>query len=155
MLLRWSRLAGVSLLAAALACASTQSAPPVLGSANLVVGNPLDAPIAVYQFYQLRSVFDPRLASALCERLGEVPARDSARFAITGGATDYIGVIFQADSLNGIPVAVSRAMQARTGDELHWTLTRGMRVEIPPRPQRGVMNTQGGAGPGGRDRNRC
>jgi hypothetical protein len=120
-----------------------------------VVSNPLEAPIAVYQFYQMRAVFDPRLSSALCERLGEVSARDSARFVITAGATGYIGVVFQADSLNGTPAGVSRAMQARKGDELHWTLTRGMRVEIPARPQRGVMNAQGGIGPGGRDRNRC
>jgi hypothetical protein len=138
-----------------MACASAPAAPPRLATANLTVNNPLEAPIQVYELYQTRSVFDPRQASALCEPLGEVPARDSARFIITAGATDYIGVVFQADSLNGTPAAVSRAMQARAGDELRWTLTRDMRVVIPPRPQRGVMNPQMGTGPGARDRNRC
>jgi hypothetical protein len=142
-------------LAFTMACASAPAAPPRLATASVTVSNPLEAPIQVYQLYQARSVFDPRLASALCEPLGEVPARDSARFIITAGATDYIGVIFQADSLNGTPAGVSRAMQARKGDELRWTVTRDMRVAIPTRPQRGVMNAQGGTGPGARDRNRC
>ena len=138
-----------------MACASAPATPPRLATAKLTVSNPLEAPIQVYQLYQARAVFDPRLSSALCEPLGEVPARDSARFIITAGATDYIGVVFQADSLNGTPAGVSRAMQARAGDELRWTVTRDMRVAIPIRPQRGVMNAQGGTGPGARDRNRC
>jgi hypothetical protein len=138
-----------------MACASVPSAPPELGMASLVVGNPLEAPIEVYQLYQTRAVFDPRLPSALCERLGEVPARDSARFVITAGATGYIGVVFQADSLNGTPAGVSRPMQARTGDELRWTLARDMRIQIPVRTGRGPMPSQGGTGPGARDRNRC
>ncbi|MFL5607478.1 MAG: hypothetical protein ACJ8AD_13595 [Gemmatimonadaceae bacterium] len=149
------RLVSVLVLTFMAACASAPATPPRLATAKLTVSNPLEAPIQVYQLYQARSVFDPRLSSALCEPLGEVPARDSARFIITAGATDYIGVVFQADSLNGTPAGVSRAMQAREGDELHWTLTRDMRVAIPLRPQRGVMNAQGGTGPGGRERNRC
>jgi hypothetical protein len=136
-------------------CASAPAAPPRLATANVTVDNPLEAPVQVYQLYQTRAVFDPRLSSALCEPLGEVPARDSVRFTITAGADSYIGVVFQADSLNGTPAGVSRAMQARVGDELHWRVTRDMRVAIPQRPQRGVMNVQGGAGPGARDRNRC
>jgi hypothetical protein len=136
-------------------CASAPAAPPRLATAKLTVTNPLEAPIQVYQLYQPRPVFDPRLSSALCEPLGEVPARDSARFVITAGANDYIGVVFQADSLNGTPAGVSRAMQARAGDELRWMVSRDMRVAIPVRPQRGVMNAQGGTGPGARDRNRC
>lgn len=139
----------------ATACASAPAATPRLASASLVVSNPLDAPIRVYQLYQTRPVFEPRLASALCAPLGEIPARDSARFVITAGADDHIGVVFQADSLNGTPAGVSRAMQARAGDVLRWTVTRNMRVEIPKRPQRGVMNGQAGVGPGGRDRSRC
>jgi hypothetical protein len=142
-------------LGVTMACASAPAAPPRLATAKLMVSNPLEAPIQVYQLYQARSVFDPRLSSALCEPLGEVPARDSARFIITAGATDYIGVVFQADSLNGTPAGVSRAMQARAGDELRWTVVRDMRVAIPPRPQRGVMNPQMGTGPGARQRNRC
>jgi hypothetical protein len=139
----------------AMACASAPAVAPRFASASVVVSNPLEAPILVYQLYQPRPVFDPRLSSALCEPLGEVPARDSARFVITAGADGYIGVVFQADSLNGTPAGVSRAMQARAGDELRWTVTRGMRVDIPARPQRGVLNSQTGTGPGGRDRNRC
>jgi hypothetical protein len=142
-------------LAVTLACASAPATPPSLATARLTVNNPLEAPVHVYQLYQTRSVFDPRMSSALCEALGDVPGRDSARFIITAGATDYIGVVFQADSLNGTPAGVSRAMQARAGDELRWTVTRDMRVVIPPRPQRGVMNPQTGAGPGARERNRC
>jgi hypothetical protein len=139
----------------AMGCATAPATPPRLAHAIVTVDNPLEAPIQVYQLYQTRAVFDPRLASALCEPLGEVPARDSVRFIITAGADDYIGVVFHADSLNGTPAGVSRAMQARAGDELRWRVTRDMRVTIPPRPQRGVMNVQGGAGPGARDRNRC
>jgi hypothetical protein len=139
----------------AMGCASAPAAPTRLATANVTVSNPLEAPVQVYELYQTRPVFDPRLASALCEPLGEVPARDSVRFIITAGANDYIGVVFQADSLNGTPAGVSRAMQARAGDELHWRVARDMRVVIPPRPQRGVMNAQGGTGPGARDRNRC
>jgi len=142
-------------LAFTMACASAPAVPPRLATATLTVMNPLEAPIQVYQLYQARPVFDPRLSSALCEPLGEVPARDSSRFIITAGASDYIGVVFQADSLNGTPAGVSRAMQAKAGDELRWMVTRDMRVAIPVRPQRGVMNTQGGTGPGARDRNRC
>jgi hypothetical protein len=148
-------MAAGSVLACTMGCASAPATPPRLATAKLMVNNPLEAPIQVYQLYQARPVFDPRLASALCEPLGEVPARDSARFIITAGATDYIGVVFQADSLNGTPAGVSRAMQARAGDELRWTVSRDMRVVIPPRPQRGVLNTQGGTGPGARERNRC
>jgi hypothetical protein len=136
-------------------CASAPATPPRLATANVIVDNPLAVPIKVYQLYQTRAVFDPGLASALCEPLGEVPARDSVRFTITAGADGYIGVVFLADSLNGTRVGASRAMQARAGDELHWSVTRGMRVAIPQRQQRGATSVQGGTGPGVRNRNRC
>lgn len=141
-------------LTLAIACASAPAAPPKLATASVMVTNPLETPIRVYQLYQTRPVFDPRLSSALCAPLGEVAARDSARFAITAGANDYIGVVFQADSLNGIPAGVSRAMQARSGDDLRWNIVRDTRAPDPPRLQRGVMSTPN-ATSGVRERNRC
>ena len=142
-------------LTLAMACASAPAAPPRLATATVRVTNPLEVPIRVYQLYQLRPVFDSRLASALCEPLGDVPARDSVRFTITAGASDYIGVVFQADSMAGMSAGVSRAMQARAGDELRWTIARDMRAANPARPPRGVINPQGASGSGARDRNRC
>jgi hypothetical protein len=139
------------------ACATAPATPPRLATASVTVTNPLAEPVKVYQLYQTRAVFEPRLASALCETLGEVAAHDSARFIITAGATDHIGVIFQADSLNGIPAGVSRAMQARAGDELRWTVVTDTRIAAPPRPQRGVTNPPLRPGPVARERNpnRC
>ena len=151
-------LAGLA-LALTMTCRSAPAGPPQLATARVTVNNPLYQPVRVYQIYQTRPTFDPRLRSALCEPLGEVAARDSARFIITAGATDFIGVVFQADSLNGMPAAVSRAMQARRDDELRWTVARDTRLASPPRPQppqRGVIPSPPvEADPSTRTRDRC
>ena len=141
-------------LALAPSCASAPPVPPRLGSAALFVTNTLEVPVQVYELYQLRPVFDPRQASALCNLLGEIPARDSLQFTVTAGVGDPIGLVIQADSLNGSPAEVSRAMQSRVGDTLRWTLRREMRTMPVRRSPRQQMGPQLGGG-GARTTTRC
>ena len=156
-----SRLARLSLFAAlwlASACASAPATPPATADGVLRVHNPLEVPVRVYEMYQLRPVFDAHVGSAQCIPLGDVPARDSADFAIIAGADGPIGVVFQADSLNGIPADVSRPMQARAGERLRFTVTRMLRIATPwvnRGPTRGTIGSQVGEGTGDRAIERC
>lgn len=121
--------------------------------------NPLEVPVRVYEMYQLRPVFDAHVGSARCIPLGDVPARDSTDFTIIAGADGPIGVVFQADSLNGIPADVSRPMQARAGERLRFTVNRVLRIATPwvnrGGATRGTIGSQIGEGSGDRAIERC
>lgn len=153
-----ARFALFALACAAIACASAPPAVRNTGDGVLRVNNPLEAPVRVYEMYQLRPVFDPHVGSAHCIPLGDVPARDSAEFTIIAGADGPIGVIFQADSLNGIPAGVSRPMQAQAGQRLRFTVERVLRIDSPWANRgitRGTIGSQVGQGSGDRAVERC
>lgn len=156
-----ARLLAMLCIVAVAACASAPRNEPQTADASVMVNNPLEVPVRIYQLYQLRAVFDATLSSASCIPLGDVPARDSAVFMIRAGADGPIGVVFQGDSLNGITADVSRGMQARSGEKLHFTVNRVLRINMPWTTSRttartlGPIPSQTGDGPGSRALERC
>ena len=153
-----ARLAFLILACTALACASAPPAVTTTGDGVLRVNNPLEVPVRVYEMYQLRPVFDAHVGSARCIPLGDVAPRDSAEFTIIAGVDGPIGVVFQADSLNGIPADVSRPMQAQAGQRLYFTVNRVLRIATPwvnRGMTRGTIGSQVGEGTGDRAIERC
>ena len=103
------------------ACKSLNQAPE-LGSAAVVVQNPLNVPVSIFQVFRDAS----RVGDTQREPLGTVAARDSATFSITAGGRGWYDFVLVADSSDYRIAGVSRTYHVANGQTIRWI------VSVPP-----------------------